>query len=65
MKLFGTVKQDGLTIIPISLYFKGSRVKMQIGLCKGKKLHDKRDSMAKRDAKREIDRAVKERNNRY
>ena len=61
-RLYGMVKQDGLTLIPISLYFKGSRVKMQLGLCKGKKLHDKRDDMAKRDAKREIERSLKERN---
>lgn len=61
MRLFGQVKQDGLTLIPISLYFKGSRVKMQIGLCKGKKLYDKRQDMARRDAKREIDRTMKER----
>ena len=61
-RLYGMVKQDGLTLIPISLYFKGSRVKMQLGLCKGKKLHDKRDDMARRDAKREIERSLKERN---
>lgn len=61
MRLLGQVKQDGLTLIPISLYFKGSRVKMQIGLCKGKKLYDKRQDMARRDAKREIDRTMKER----
>jgi len=61
-KLFGSVKQDGLTIIPISLYFKDSRVKVQIGLCKGKKLYDKREDSAKRDAKREIDRAIKLKN---
>lgn len=61
-KLFGTIKQEGLTLIPISLYFKGSRVKMQVGLCKGKKLHDKRDAMAAEAAKRDIDRAIKERN---
>ena len=60
MRLLGQVKQDGLTLIPISLYFKGSRVKMQIGLCKGKKLYDKRQDMARRDAKREIDRTMKE-----
>lgn len=59
--LFGKVKQDGLTLIPLSLYFKDSRVKIQIGLCKGKKLHDKREDIAKRDAKREIERSVKER----
>jgi len=59
--LFGKVKQEGLTLIPLSLYFKDSRVKIQIGLCKGKKLHDKREDIAKRDAKREIERSVKER----
>lgn len=62
MRLLGLTKQEGLTLIPLSLYFKGSRVKMQVGLCKGKKLHDKREDMAKRDAKREIDRTLKERN---
>lgn len=62
MKLLGQVKQGGLTLIPISVYFKGSRVKVQVGLCKGKKLHDKRDSIAQKDAKRTIDRALKERN---
>ena len=46
MRLLGLVKQEGLTLIPISLYFKGSRVKLQLGVCKGKKLHDKRDDMA-------------------
>lgn len=61
-KLFGTIKQEGLTLIPISLYFKGSKVKMQVGLCKGKKLHDKRDAMAAQAAKRDIDRAIKEKN---
>lgn len=61
LKLFGTLQQQGLSLIPISLYFKGSKVKMQVGLCKGKKLYDKRASMAKRDAKRNIDRALKER----
>lgn len=61
-KLFGTVKQDGLSLIPLSLYFKDSRVKVQVGLCKGKKLYDKRESAARRDAKREIDRNIKSRN---
>ena len=61
-KLFEQVKQEGLTLIPISLYFKGSRVKVQVGLCKGKKLHDKRDAMAAEAAKRDIDRAIKEKN---
>ena len=62
MKLLGQVKQDGLTLIPISVYFKGSRVKVQVGLCKGKKQHDTRDAMAQRDAKRTIDRELKMRN---
>ena len=61
LKLFGTLQQQGLSLIPISLYFNGSQVKMQVGLCKGKKLYDKRASMAERDAKRNIDRALKER----
>lgn len=59
MRLFGLVKQDGYALIPVSLYFKGSRVKMQVGLCKGKKLYDKREAAAKKDAKREMDRALK------
>lgn len=62
MKLYGQVKQGGYTLIPISMYFKDSRVKVQVGLCKGKKLYDKRESNAKRDAERSIDRAIKERN---
>lgn len=61
MRLFGIVKQEGLALIPLSLYFKGSRVKVQLGLCKGKKLYDKREAAAERDAKREIDRAMKSR----
>ena len=61
-RLFGKIKQEGLTLVPLSLYFKDSRVKVQVGLCKGKKLYDKRDDAAKRDAKRTIDRAMKERN---
>ncbi|MCL2698660.1 MAG: SsrA-binding protein SmpB [Oscillospiraceae bacterium] len=51
-KLYAEVKQGGLTLIPLSLYLKGSRVKVQVGLCKGKKLYDKRDSIAKRDSER-------------
>ena len=61
MRLLGKVKQDGYSLIPLSVYFKGSRVKVKIGLCKGKKLYDKRQSAAERDAKRQIDRAMKER----
>ena len=61
MNLFGKTKQDGYALVPLSLYFKRSRVKVEIGLAKGKKLHDKRDSIAKRDAAREMDRALKSR----
>ena len=62
LSLFGKTKQDGYTLIPLSVYFRNSRVKIEIGLCRGKKLHDKRDSIAKRDANREIDRVMKSRN---
>ena len=61
MRLFGKVKQDGYSLIPLSVYLKGSLVKVKIGLCKGKKLYDKRQSAAERDAKRQIERAIKER----
>lgn len=60
-RLFGLIKRDGYTLVPLSLYFKGSRVKMSLGMCKGKKLYDKRDDAAKRDAKREIERNLKSR----
>ena len=59
LKLYGTVKQKGYSLIPISLYFKDSKVKLQVGLCKGKKLYDKRADMAERSAKRDIERALK------
>ena len=65
MRLFGLVKQDGYSLIPVSLYFKGSRVKVQVGLCKGKKLYDKRSDLAARAAKRDIQRAMKERNREF
>lgn len=58
-RLAAEIKQNGLTLIPLKLYFKGSRVKVEVGLCRGKKLYDKRESAARRDAKREIDRAMK------
>ena len=61
-RLFSKVKQDGLTLIPLSLYFAGSRVKVEVALCRGKKLHDKRDSAAAADARREIDRSFREKN---
>lgn len=62
MRLHARVKLDGLALIPLSVYFKDSIVKVELGLAKGKKLHDKRESDAIRDAGREIDRSIKERN---
>lgn len=59
IKLFSCVKQDGYSLIPLSVYFSGCRVKIEVGLCKGKKLYDKRASEAERSAKRDIDRAIK------
>ena len=61
MRLLGKVKQDGYSLIPLSVYLKGSLVKVKIGLCKGKKLYDKRQTEANKDAKRQIERAMKER----
>jgi SsrA-binding protein len=59
-RLFALVKQDGYALVPLSVYFnEASRVKLEIGLCKGKKLYDKRDAAAAKDAKREIDRSLK------
>ncbi len=59
IKLSGKVNQEGLTLIPLFLYFKKSLVKLELGLCKGKKLYDKRDDDAKKRAERDIDRAEK------
>ena len=61
MRLYGRVKQDGLTLIPLSVYLKDSRVKVEVGLAKGKKLHDKREAAAERSSEREMDRHMKER----
>jgi len=61
-QLFGKVRQDGYSVIPLSVYFKNARVKVEVALCRGKKLYDKREDAAVRDAKRQIDRAMKERN---
>ncbi|MCL1832143.1 MAG: SsrA-binding protein SmpB [Oscillospiraceae bacterium] len=58
-KLHDKVKRESLTLIPLSIYFKGSHIKIQVGLCKGKKLHDKRDSIAKREVERKLDRVMK------
>lgn len=59
LRLFGKVQEKGYSLIPLSLYFKGSRVKMELGLCRGKKLYDKREDMAKASAKRDMERAMK------
>ena len=59
LKLNSKVMQDGLALVPLSVYFKDSRVKVEVGLCKGKKLYDKRESEAKRQASRDIDRTLK------
>ena len=61
LRLYAKVKQDGYALVPLSLYLKGPRVKLELGLCKGKKLYDKREDAAARDAKREMDRAKKDR----
>ena len=61
LRLFGIIKQQGLTLVPLNLYFKDSRVKVTVGLCRGKKLYDKRDSAAQKDAAREIERTMKSR----
>ena len=61
-KLDGLVARQGYTLVPLEIYLKDGRMKMSIGLCRGKKLHDKRDDAAIRDAKRDIDRAIKEKN---
>ena len=61
LRLFAKIKQDGYALIPLAVYFKNARVKLELGLAKGKKLYDKRQSAAQRDAKREIERAMKDR----
>ena len=60
-KLQALVQQDGMALVPLSVYFKNALVKVEVGVCKGKKNYDKRDAAAKRDAKREMDRAMKSR----
>ena len=62
LKLYGRVKQEGFTLVPLLVYLKGPYVKLEIALCKGKKLYDKREDAAQRDAKREIQHQLKERN---
>ena len=60
MKLNAAIQQQGMTLVPLELYFSGSRVKVSVGLCRGKKLYDKRDDAAKRDMQRDIERHMKE-----
>ena len=60
-KLFGLIKQEGYTLVPLSLYFSGSHIKVELAVAKGKKLYDKRDTQAKQDAKRQMERALKNR----
>lgn len=62
MRLFGRIKQDGYSLIPLSMYFKGSLVKLEIALCKGKKLHDKREAAEERSVRREMEHILKEKN---
>ena len=59
MRLLGQTKQEGLTLIPLSVYFVKGRAKVEVGLCKGKKLYDKRETVAKKDAARNIERSMK------
>ncbi len=59
MRLLGQTKQEGLTLIPLSVYFVRGRAKLEVGLCKGKKLYDKRETAAKKDAARNIERSMK------
>ena len=61
-RLYSRIKQDGLTLIPLSAYFKDSRVKLEVGLARGKKLHDKRETEAQRKSNRDMERNIKERN---
>ncbi len=60
MKINGALTQKGYTLVPLSLYFSGKNVKVELGLCRGKKLYDKRDTIAKKEVNREIDRKMKE-----
>ena len=64
-RLYGRIKQDGLALIPLSVYFKDSRVKLELGLARGKKLHDKREAAAEKSSQREMDRHIKERISTY
>ena len=65
LKLGGLVNQKGYTLVPLSLYFSGSNVKMEVGLCRGKKLYDKRDAEAAKESAREIDRRMRDKSKEY
>lgn len=65
LKLFMKIKQDGYAVIPLKIYFKDAKLKLEIGLAKGKKLYDKREASTAKDAKREMDRNMKDRNKSY
>ncbi len=62
LRLLGKVGQEGVTLVPLSLYFKGSRVKVELGICRGKKLYDKREDLAKKQAARDVERYTKSKN---
>ena len=59
LRLYGQIKQEGLTLVPLKFYFSRGRVKVELAMCKGKKLYDKRDAAAAKDAKREVERALR------
>ena len=61
MRLLGKIKEQGLTLVPLKAYFKGDKIKIELGLCKGKKLYDKRETIAKQSAQREMERHMRER----
>ena len=65
LKLFNLVGQKGYTLVPLSIYFSGSKVKVEVGLCRGKKLYDKREALAEKQANREIDRRMRDNDRRY
>jgi SsrA-binding protein len=60
-RLTGLVRQKGLTLVPLRVYFTGNRAKLELGVCRGKKTYDKREDLSKREAQRDIDRAIKSR----
>ena len=65
MKLQGLMTQKGFTLVPLAVYFKNAKLKVELGLCRGKKLYDKRDALAEKQANREIDRRMRDNDRRY